>query len=145
MSKKISAYAYGVIPLFKTPAGWEILLIKNANGHHWGFPKGTPEADETPLATATRELFEETGLRDLKIYPEVNFTETYDFTRAGIDYAKTNIFYLGLSQTKTCRPAPGEIEDIKWVTPSQAQTILTHQSALSVLSDLTSYLANSAL
>jgi len=44
----------------RTPDGPEVALIK-ANGR-WSFPKGNIERDETPEATALREIAEETGL-----------------------------------------------------------------------------------
>ena len=52
----------GAIVFRKFHGNVEILLIKHANGGHWSFPKGHVEEGETEVETATREIFEETGI-----------------------------------------------------------------------------------
>ena len=52
----------GAIVFRKFHGNVEILLINHANGGHWSFPKGHVEDGETEVETATREIFEETGL-----------------------------------------------------------------------------------
>jgi len=42
---------------------------KNKKGGHWEFSKGHIEAKETEEQAAKREVFEETGINDLKIFP----------------------------------------------------------------------------
>ncbi len=71
--QKIIAKSYGVIPVFKNESSFYILLVKNSKGGHWGLPKGTPEKDEKPIDTARRELFEETGIKDIDIKTEPTF------------------------------------------------------------------------
>lgn len=44
----------------------EILLIQDAKDR-WTIPKGHIEEDETPKATAEREISEETGLKEMKV------------------------------------------------------------------------------
>ena len=50
----------GGVVFRRTAGGPQVALIK-ANGR-WSFPKGNIEKDETPEATALREIAEETGL-----------------------------------------------------------------------------------
>ncbi len=46
-------------------ADMKVLLVQDAKTHKWGFPKGHREqTDESDLATAQRELLEETGIPD---------------------------------------------------------------------------------
>ena len=40
---------------------YRFLLIKNRRSNNWGFPKGHIEKGETEVATAKREVLEETG------------------------------------------------------------------------------------
>ncbi len=93
--QQIKLNSYGIIPVFRNEEGFYILLVKNSKGGHWGLPKGTPEKDEEPLVTATRELFEETGIKDVEVKTEVSLEEKYDFEKDGISYSKTNTYYPG--------------------------------------------------
>jgi 8-oxo-dGTP pyrophosphatase MutT (NUDIX family) len=56
-------YAGAGFILFSTDM--RVLLVQDAKTHKWGFPKGHREQeDESDLATAQRELLEETGIPD---------------------------------------------------------------------------------
>ena len=43
----------------------------------WGFAKGHVEVGETEIETAKREIFEETGIQDLKFIPGFKRLEKY--------------------------------------------------------------------
>ena len=45
----------------------EFLLLRNRRGF-WGFPQGHKERGESEIQTLTREVFEETGIRELEIH-----------------------------------------------------------------------------
>src|SRR3954453_3175716 len=49
------------------PNGLDVLLVHPGGGYNrhapWSIPKGVPDADEEPEATARRETWEETGVR----------------------------------------------------------------------------------
>jgi len=133
---KVEAKSYGVIPIFKSKEGFYILLVKNSKGGHWGLPKGTPEKDEKPIDTAKRELAEETGIRDIEIKIEPTLEEKYDFEQDGIQYTKTNTYYLGFVDDMTKGNQLDEIDELKWVKIDEAQNTLTHQSAIDVIKKL---------
>ena len=138
--EKVIAKSYGIIPIFKNKDGSYILLVKNTKGGHWGLPKGTPEKDEKPIDTAKRELFEETGLRDIEIKIEPTLEEKYDFEQDGTEYSKTNTYYLGFVDGMTEGNQLDEIDELKWIKIDEAQNILTHQSAIDVVKKLAEYL-----
>jgi 8-oxo-dGTP pyrophosphatase MutT (NUDIX family) len=48
---------------------------------HWGLAKGHVEGNESDEETARREIFEETGLKDVKIIPGFKETEKYFFRK----------------------------------------------------------------
>src|SRR3989344_5400779 len=50
------------------PSRREYLLLHYESGH-WDFPKGHLEGEETTEVAARREIFEETGLRAIRIVP----------------------------------------------------------------------------
>lgn len=133
---KVEAKSYGVIPIFKDKDDFYILLVKNTKGGHWGLPKGTPEKGEKPIDTAKRELFEETGIRDIEIKSEPTLEEKYDFEQNGTTYSKTNTYYLGFVSQMTESNQLDEIDELKWVKIYEAQDTLTHQSAIDAIKKL---------
>ena len=137
---KVEANSYGVIPIFKNKDGFYILLVKNTKGGHWGLPKGTLEKDEKPIDTAKRELFEETGIKDIDIKTDPTFQEKYDFEQNDTLYSKTNTYYLGFVSQMTEGNQLDQIDELKWVKISEAQNTLTHQSAIDVVVKLSEYL-----
>ncbi len=53
----------GAVIVRRTDDGWLTLLLRA--WRNWDFPKGIREDGESPLATARREVGEETGIDDL--------------------------------------------------------------------------------
>ncbi len=89
--------------VFRRAAGGVEYLLLHHRGRYWNFPKGRAEAHEQPdeMATAFRELAEETGLvkTSVRLIPGFRRTYTYHFTgrdAAGTPEAVTKlaIFYL---------------------------------------------------
>ena len=138
--RKVEAKSYGVIPIFKNKDGFHILLVKNTKGGHWGLPKGTPEKDEKPIDTAKRELFEETGIKDIEIKTESTFQEKYDFEQNDTLYSKTNTYYIGFVNQMTEGNQLDQIDELKWIRIDEAKNTLSHQSAIDVVNKLSGYL-----
>jgi 8-oxo-dGTP pyrophosphatase MutT (NUDIX family) len=138
-SKK--AKSFGIIPIFKDKDGYKILIVQNHKGGHWGLPKGTPEKAEEPIQTATRELFEETGLKDVKVESRQMFIEPpYSFEMHGITYVKTNSYFICFVDEMTKGDDLDEIDEIRWVSFDEARKTLTHESIIKVVNDLENYL-----
>jgi len=140
MDKKVEKKSFGIIPIFKNKDDFYILLVKNSKGGHWGLPKGTPEKDEKPIDTARRELFEETGVKDINIKMEVTFEEKYDFEQDNVIYSKTNTYYPGFVTEMTIGNRLDGIDEIKWAKIDEVKDILTYQSAVDVVRKLTEWL-----
>lgn len=97
----------------------EILLIQDAK-NRWTIPKGHVEPDEEPKATAEREIREETGLQEMKVFNwlgKVNFR----YRRGQTLVLMTMHIYLvqGLGDTNKLAPEDW-LNDIRWLPLNQA-------------------------
>lgn len=119
--------SFGIIPLKKRKNEWVVLLVQLHAGH-WGFPKGHPDKNETPLETAQRELFEETGLTVSKILSPQPIKETYFFKFKGELIYKTVSYYIAEVKGRTIK-LEEEIYDLKWVPLKEAVAQVTFDQA----------------
>lgn len=126
----IRDFSYGIISVRKEPAGWQVLLVQPHEGW-WGFPKGHAEAGETPEAAAERELFEETGLKILKLLPFTPLEENYKFWFKGQRYDKT-VRYFVAEVSGQIRVQPEEIKSARWIAVEQAEDLATYPESKSI-------------
>ncbi|MEO7363928.1 MAG: NUDIX domain-containing protein [Candidatus Saccharimonadales bacterium] len=97
----------------------EVLLIQDAK-NRWTIPKGHVEPGEEPKQTAEREIREETGLQEMKMYSwlgKVNFR----YRRAHTLVLMSMHIYLVEGQGDTDQ-LEGEdwLTDIKWMPATEA-------------------------
>ncbi|MBN9377806.1 MAG: hypothetical protein BGO14_04275 [Chlamydiales bacterium 38-26] len=120
-------HSYGIIPLKREGQSWNVLLVQLHAGH-WGFPKGHPEPQETPLETATRELFEETGLGISQLLSEQTFDEKYFFKFQGTLIHKRVTYFIaevnGLEKIME-----DEVKAMQWVPLLEAVEHVTFDQA----------------
>ena len=106
---KLSA---GVVVVRKTSEGWRVLLLRVYN--YWDCPKGLVEPGEAPLATAKREVREETTLDDLEFAWGDSFIDTPPYGRekkvARYFVARTNQEAISLP----VNPELGKPEHHEW-------------------------------
>lgn len=97
----------------------EILLIQDAR-NRWTIPKGHVEPNEEPKQTAEREIREETGLQEMKVYNwlgKVNFR----YRRSHTLVLMTMHIYLVRGEGQTDRLHPEDwLSDIKWFPAMEA-------------------------
>lgn len=103
----------------KQGANVQILLMQDAK-NRWTIPKGHVEPEEEPKFTAEREIREETGLQEMKVYSwlgKVNFR----YRRSHTLVLMTMHIYLveGLGKTDDLHPE-GWLNDIKWLSVAEA-------------------------
>ncbi|HEU4966728.1 MAG TPA: NUDIX domain-containing protein [Candidatus Saccharimonadales bacterium] len=97
----------------------QILLMQDAK-NRWTIPKGHVEPNEDPRATAEREIIEETGLKEMKVYDwlgKVNFR----YRRGHTLVLMTMHIYMvqGLGDTDSLHPEDW-LNDIKWLPANEA-------------------------
>lgn len=73
------------------------LLLKHRKGGHWGFPKGRIMSNESKLENSKREVFEETGIKEIVYDPKFETLEKYSFIEKEVKYDKEVTFFLAYS------------------------------------------------
>lgn len=123
--------SYGIIPVRKEGDDWEVLLVSPHHGY-WGLPKGHAENAETDLEAATRELFEETGLRIVGLLTHDIFKETYTYRKGSALIHKQVIYFLAKVEGEVLLQ-PEEIQAHKWVKLLKGAEYVTYPATKRVL------------
>lgn len=140
---EIKDESIGVVPVFNGAAGENLFLVVLHKAGHWAFPKGHQDAGESELDTAKRELYEETGIKDVELKNQKEFLEFYSFERHGKTYYKRVKYFIGLvlnKETKTPDKFKHEIKQTKWLSYTDALEILTFKEARDLLHEVKRYL-----
>ena len=96
---------------------------KNNAFGHWGFPKGHKEGTENEYETASREIFEESGLR--VVFDGITRVVTHYSPKPGVE--KDVVYFLAspkLGQNVVLQKE--EATDYRWCTFSEALELLKH-------------------
>jgi bis(5'-nucleosidyl)-tetraphosphatase len=103
------------------------LLIRSRRDRSWGFPKGHLIEGEDILGGGMRELWEETGIREVALVP--GFTEhvTYRVNRAGRFRQKTVTYFLGRVDTPAVRLSE-EHSEHRWTVIEDARKLLAFEN-----------------
>jgi 8-oxo-dGTP diphosphatase len=119
--------AAGGVVLRDSPAGREVLLVHRGRYDDWTLPKGKCEPGETDEACALREVAEETGLT-CALLAEAPSTEYVDAKGR----PKRVRWWVMEALSGDARPAPPEVDEVRWVPVGHAATLLTyaHDTAL---------------
>ena len=117
----------GVVVYLLEQAEPHFLLIRSRRDRSWGFPKGHLLEGEELLNGALRELWEETGIREVALMP--GFTEhvTYRVNRGGRFRQKTVTYFLGRVETPGVRLSEEHSEHC-WAVVEDARKILTFEN-----------------
>src|SRR5918996_2679143 len=116
--------AGGVVVYYLDQDEPHFLLLRSRRDRSWGFPKGHLLEGEELLKGAMRELWEETGIREVALMP--GFTEhvTYRVNRGGRFRRKTVTYFLGRVETPTVRLSE-EHSEYRWAIVEDARKLLS--------------------
>jgi bis(5'-nucleosidyl)-tetraphosphatase len=119
--------ASGVVIYYLEEDEPHFLLIRSRHDRSWGFPKGHLIEGEDLLSGAMRELWEETGIREVAL--DSGFIEhvTYRVNRAGRFRQKTVTYFLGRVETPVVRLSE-EHSEHRWAIVEDARKILTFEN-----------------
>jgi 8-oxo-dGTP diphosphatase len=117
----------GVVHRTNEDGDVEVLLVHRPKYDDWTFPKGKQDRGESDVATALREVEEETGFR-CALGPEVTSTSYVD--RKG--RSKT-VWYWAMTIEDGSFTPTDEVDEIRWVTAAQARWLLSYDRDRDVL------------
>ena len=108
------------------------LLLKYKGGGHWDFPKGHIEKGESETETTLRELREETGISNVKLFPNFREKIEYSFRRGRSIIKKQVVYFLGETEEKDITLSH-EHTDFIWANSDIALNTTTYQKSKSIL------------
>ena len=106
------------------------IVIVNQNNDSWSLPKGHVEANESFIDAAKREIFEESGLQNIKLIKSLG---SYDRYRIGLtgedDQTELKTIYMFLFTTKQNKLQPLDPlnPEAIWASIPTVQKLLTHK------------------
>jgi 8-oxo-dGTP pyrophosphatase MutT (NUDIX family) len=97
-----------------------LVKFKKING--WGFPKGKIEEGENSLEAAKREIFEEIGVKDIKLVKKIG---TYQRPTADGQSKLLNIdMFLFETDQEKIYPIEDDVLEAKWYSFNEVQQVL---------------------
>lgn len=116
-----------------------ILLLQYPQGH-WSFPKGhIEEGDSDHLATAKRELLEETGISEVSIVDGWMSKTEYSFFSKGTPVTKQVFWYLANTDELDVKLSH-EHTNYMWVNFDEASEQLTFEQEINLLGSAKDFL-----
>lgn len=105
------------------------VLVVNQHGTSWSLPKGHVEEGEDALAAATREIYEEAGIRDLTLIRQLGSYRRFRLGRdGGEDESELKTIVMFLFETSETELSPVDVEnpEARWVDVEEVARLLTH-------------------
>jgi 8-oxo-(d)GTP phosphatase len=146
MKKVEQDFSYGVVPLYREGRELKVLLVRQISyfdsaNKFWILPKGHAEGSESGIEAAKRELREEAGVVDVEIVPEPTFTTSYSFVHEDVQIDKTVTYFIGwCASQETSVENQKEIEEVRWVSLSEAKELVTYQNSKDLLEQVEGFL-----
>ena len=101
------------------------LLVFSKRNSNWGFPKGHIEKDETEIAAAKREIFEETGISELKFVEGFRIEDVYQIKDNSVE--KHSVYFLARALKEPGRYDEKEISSVSWLGKASAKSKLSFE------------------
>jgi ADP-ribose pyrophosphatase YjhB (NUDIX family) len=106
------------------------VLVVSQRGTSWSLPKGHIDFGEDALTAAKREIYEESGIRDLELVRELGSYERHKIGANGGDdrsELKKITMFLFRTREKNLKPMDPGNPEARWVEKSKVVSLLTHE------------------
>jgi ADP-ribose pyrophosphatase YjhB (NUDIX family) len=106
------------------------VLVVNQRGNAWSLPKGHVENDESVKETAKREIYEESGIGELKFIKELGEYNRYRISKDGGDdesEMKTIFMFLFSTDQEALEPKDPDNPEARWIDKDKVAELLTHK------------------
>lgn len=107
-----------------------LVLVVNQLGTSWSLPKGHIEKGEDKISAAKREIYEETGIRDLELVKELGSYQRYKIGKYGDEdksEIKTIHMFLFRTNDEELNPKDPENPIALWIEKEKVPSLLTHK------------------
>jgi len=106
-----------------------LVLVVNQNNDSWSLPKGHVDEGETPRDAARREIFEESGIGELRFVKNLGEYERHKIGPGGADDTselKRIIMFLFKTAEEDLAPVDPGNPEARWVPRDEVSNLLTH-------------------
>jgi len=133
-------HSAGLIPFTEKDGQRQYLLLLSAltKSELWEFPKGLIEKQEDALSAASREMWEETGIREWEIIPGFKKVLKYFYRRNGDLIGKTVTYFLARVKSQSVTLSR-ESKAHQWLTLKEALSRIKHKNIRELLLDAERY------
>ena len=106
------------------------VLVVSQHGTSWSLPKGHIDPGEDALVAAKREIYEESGIRDLEFVRELGSYERHKIgVDGGDDRSELKVITMFLFRTSETflKPVDADNPEAKWVERTKVAVLLTYE------------------
>lgn len=105
------------------------ILVVSQFGTSWSLPKGHLDPGENEFEAAKREIYEESGIKDLVLVRELGSYQRYKLKEDGFEdrsELKTIHMFLFTTSENILKPIDPENPEAKWLEKNEVADLLTH-------------------
>ncbi len=106
------------------------VLVVNQRGTSWSLPKGGIEKGENKIQAAKREIYEESGIKELEFVKDLGSYQRYKMDKYNKDdksELKTIFMSLFKTDENKLKPIDPHNPEAKWVDKEKVADLLTHK------------------
>jgi ADP-ribose pyrophosphatase YjhB (NUDIX family) len=106
------------------------ILVVNQNGDSWSLPKGEVNPNETKIQAAKREIYEESGVKNLTFIKTLGSYQRFRLGKDGKDDKNSPLkditIFLFSTTDKDLKPIDPHNPEARWVDKEEVAKILSH-------------------